>query len=386
MRTSIFAAAWFLLSGACSSGGLVTRPIEEGGAAEEATTSAHDSAPPPDVVLGPHRCRDGTLLRETVSGAWEDVGSCAAGSGATPCAFANSELLPAPIIEWDGDRLGPSSACLPLTATGIATSSDGVWVVGDQSIYRWNDREWREVLRLPATQLLGVFVDGAGVWVFGAHYASPGWAPLVMRWSGARWDDVSPTNDALLTDMHGAPGAGPWAVGGRSALRWNGDGWHATDLRELATVRTVLALSPNDVWAFSSGAPETAVSRWDGVRWRWAATLPYLFGTSPNVLARASDDIWVSGGHHWDGVAWTQHENDVQAFASIGNTLFGFGGSDGCGSAPATTRVWRWNGGEFKRVEDGLAHALAPIQRWMNAVTTRDGKIWLISAPITVQC
>ncbi len=391
MRAPFSVLAAIALVSGCGSENRASPIVTDAGTnapAEPRTQAAAETGTTSAPLEGRHRCRNGQLSLQLPTGEWRDLGSCAAGTGSTPCRFPDSELMPAPVIEWDGTGLGRASACLPLSPTGIAGSPDGgVWVVGGQSVYRWNDSEWLEVATIPAAALLGVFVDdAANAWVYGARSVSSGWAPLVVRWNGARWEDLSPATGGVLMSMHGAPGDGPWAVGARDALRWTGTEWHATDLRDRSAVRTVFAFAPDDVWALSSGGPDTPVSRWDGARWESLTTLPYIFGTSPDVFALARDDVWISGGLHWNGVEWSQAGAHVQSFAMVDGQLLGFGGSDGCGGAPGGTTVSRWNGSEWLPIEDGIANALAPIHRWMNTVWTSGSRVFLISAPITVQC
>lgn len=390
MRAPLSVLAVLVIASGCGSENRSAELTADAGptATDTRPPSVRSTNSPPEEFEGPHRCRDGQLSQLLPGGEWRDLGSCIPGSGSTPCRFIESELMPAPVLEWDGTQLGRASACLPLNPTGIAGSSDHeVWVVGGQSVYRWDGREWFEVQTLPASQLLGVFVDEhANAWVHGARYVAGGWAPLVVRWNGTKWEDLSPTSGGVLMSMHGTPGEGPWAVSSRAALRWTGTGWHATDLRDRSAVRTVFAFAPNDVWAMSSGGPDTPVSRWDGYRWEFLATLPYVFGTSPDVFALSRDNVWISGGHHWNGASWTHSAADVQSFAMLNGELLGFGGSDGCGGTPGGTTVWRWNSTDWVPTQDGLARALEPTKRWMNTMWTSGTRIWLISAPITVQC
>src|SRR2546422_6872648 len=114
---------------------------------------------------------------------------------------------------------------------------------------------------------------------------------------------------ALLA-LGAAPAHGASAAPVRQVSACQG-GWRFAVLPPVggfATLRSVAAISPTDVWAVGD-APGALAMHFDGTSWSVVLNsfgAPALFG----VAAASSDDVWVVGGGplalHWDGTTWSK--------------------------------------------------------------------------------
>ena len=121
-----------------------------------------------------------------------------------------------------------------------------------------------------------------------------------------------------------------WAVGSYRAGRepssaraliehWNGRGWKSmrvSGTADRATLSTISALTPNDVWASGSNGHTSWIFHWNGVRWSHTG-LTGLPGTQlMHITAITSGDAWAVGlqarrsepvraiALHWNGRRW----------------------------------------------------------------------------------
>ncbi|GAA3945997.1 hypothetical protein GCM10023085_30160 [Actinomadura viridis] len=200
-----------------------------------------------------------------------------------------------------------------------ASSDNDVWAFGRRGsadpalkAFRWNGTAWQAsvVEQGDVTLYDADVVSPSDVWL--AASGSSGAQPL-RHWNGRTWTAVSAPG--RVYSLHVTSAKNGWAVGvddeGRpQALRWNGTAWRPTTLPRLpipeggnATLDSVLALSPSNVWAVGAtsrlvGDDEEftpIVLHWNGTAWRTVTTPAYAFGLS-NLAADGSGGLWMQGG------------------------------------------------------------------------------------------
>ena len=132
---------------------------------------------------------------------------------------------------------------------------------------------------------------------------------LVLHWNGTKWGSVR------VPDPRGLRAAGVaassardvWLFGGNNKiLRWNGHKWLrvpglapvSETQPSYAPAEGAVVLSESDVWLLGgvtdagNGNISTAVSHWNGRRWRtWAVR--HVAGTS--ISAVSATDAWLAG-------------------------------------------------------------------------------------------
>jgi hypothetical protein len=170
---------------------------------------------------------------------------------------------------------------------------------------------------------------------------------IVEHWNGSAWSVSSMCcSGGYPTAWLGVSADSPtdaWAVGyyannndlGTSetmAGHWNGTGWTAVSLPyrsgwEPATLRSVVAISPNNAWAVGDAANQGLIEHWDGQQWNIAQNPQLSIGPSKlyAVSAISSSNVWAVGSYstksrfatvieHFDGKSW----NIVKEFPYYG--------------------------------------------------------------------
>jgi hypothetical protein len=219
---------------------------------------------------------------------------------------------------------------------------------GQPLIEHWNGNTWLTVPG-PATPqnelstLIGITaVTNNDVWAVGYSMNAMKLTSqvLIEHWNGTRWlivpgpTNVKPGSLSAIT----APGSDDiWAVGstvsapGTSSealiLHWNGSNWQvipAASTTGNSSLRSVTAVSTNNVWAVGSSSSSTKQSKaliehWDGSNWQVipAAASSMSFNILSAVTAISNNDIWAVGNsftqpsqiyplvEHWDGNTWS---------------------------------------------------------------------------------
>jgi hypothetical protein len=241
-----------------------------------------------------------------------------------------------------------------------ATSRSDAWAVGGPSLFphavlgaghrplalHWNGVAWRSVAT-PSVggRFLAVAASSpTDVWAVGETGSATEWkigsggAGLATHWNGRRWQRV-PVTAPRLTGIAAPARGDAWAVGGNAIYRWNGLRWSRARSVAHRTIRTVTAISPNDVWFVGDGPGSTYFElNWNGRRWQSYAqraddTIPMLEA----VVAGRADDVWAAGGvspdlrngvvRRFDGRRWlTIHapsmNGDVAALAHANGRLW----------------------------------------------------------------
>lgn len=265
----------------------------------------------------------------------------------------------------------------------------------------------------------------------------PQFRPLIQRWDGDTWDQVTPpVPDSLDTTFFDVDGTGPsdvWAVGytvegtdrkrghRTVTLHWDGLGWTRVPSPNLGfpddvnQLKAVVAIAPDDVWAvgeftgYVAGIPRTFDSillHWDGTSWQSVA---HPCGSGLDALgAAASNRVWAVGNAStcfFDGSGWRFRApitpsgsyyldlTDVAVFSSgealaiggshdTGNSCGGMNGNRPCASF---SEVQRWDGTRWNRVVNpGIVlrsmHAISANEIWATSnegIWRFDGNAWL---------
>jgi hypothetical protein len=265
------------------------------------------------------------------------------------------------IMHWDGSswRLvlspSPGNVYNALNAVAAVTSND-VWAVGyyddETLILHWDGAAWTQVPSPSQPDTINVLsgiavVNANDIWAVGEYSGS---LTLIEHWDGVQWSIVPSPNP--------------------SSLPYN-------------YLYGVTALASNNVWAVGSYAvsgtsPRTLVIHWDGTSWSVVPS-PNQDGTNgysgyslTNVLrsvaAVSADDIWAVGSYgttslieHWNGSAWSivpnpnvqSQENYLESVAPVAaNDVWAVGYSQTVLTDPTgeyqeyypSTLIEHWNG------------------------------------------
>jgi hypothetical protein len=184
-----------------------------------------------------------------------------------------------------------------------AISSSNVWAVGYVSsngleplVEHWGGSGWTRVSGAPGVTdgyLDSLSATGpSDVWAVGGSGSN---SNLIEHWNGSGWSVVpspQPTRGSSLDSVTAISPTNAWAVGSQQAstgaeatfvLHWNGTAWGEVPSPNPSIaggaenqLRSVTALSPNDVWAAGMYENEqtnfhqhrTLVLHWDGVQWQ----------------------------------------------------------------------------------------------------------------------
>ncbi len=212
-------------------------------------------------------------------------------------------------------------------------SANDVWAVGDSSTsgveqtltLHWNGHTWRAVksANVPSEQneLLAVAaVSPTDVWAVGdSHTTSGAFQTLTLHWNGHTWSVVSsPNPGAQFNQLFGVAAVSPtdvWAVGSFAPQgfspsqtlieHWNGTSWSIVASpspgTQLNGLNGVTAVSTSDIWAvgqFNNGTgQQTLIEHWNGTSWSVVSS-PNVSGASNELLAVAAvstTDVWAVG-------------------------------------------------------------------------------------------
>jgi hypothetical protein len=214
-----------------------------------------------------------------------------------------------------------------------AVSATNVWAVGSHTaangayqtlVERWDGAQWR-VVPSPSPSstsnvLSGVAATGASdIWAVGRTSAST----LIEHWNGAGWSVVAGAavpQSSVLNAVSAISPTDVWAVGSKPAPtgasatlveHWDGMVWKAVPSPNLSTeygsanvLRSIAAVSPNDVWAVgvfqneSTGYHQhrTLTLHWDGSTWKVVASAtPGASGELNAVTALPTGQLWAAG-------------------------------------------------------------------------------------------
>jgi hypothetical protein len=238
----------------------------------------------------------------------------------------------APIIEhWDGSswslvagaRHSKGFDSMAALYDVAAISASNVWAVGYQGtddfstyIDHWNGTSWSEAASPGGSSNYFTSISATGpndIWAVGL---AGGGHNLIEHFDGSSWSVVASPQPAGASGLDSVTAISPtdaWAVGSKRGtaprestftLHWNGSTWSEVPSPNPSNapsatnqLRSVAALSPNNVWAVGMYENEqtnfhqnrTLVLHWDGLSWSIVASpTPGLTGELTAVAARPS--------------------------------------------------------------------------------------------------
>ena len=232
------------------------------------------------------------------------------------------------IEEWNGSTWsvvpGAPASASASSLNGVAgTGPSDIWAVGQNAstsfIEHWNGQSWSHVAS-PASepadgQLNTVSADSpADAWAAGsATNANSVVTPLIEHWNGKQWS-VSPgaiSSGEILSIAAISP-ANVWALAevGKNfpaeIEHWNGTQWSIVSLPVSGSLRSLSAVSANDVWAVGS---DGLVLNWNGTQWSQVANPAGQGAALEGVDALSANDVWAINllgtvTEQWNGTQW----------------------------------------------------------------------------------
>lgn len=208
-----------------------------------------------------------------------------------------------------------------------ASGANDVWVIGrtpgsvaHSMAYRFDGSHWHNIPVPRLTNLQGAVALGPdNVWAYGSSGTI--FAPHcdvsapVFHWNGARWQGYCVDKGNLIPEAISASGRNSvWLAGGvyvgkvehAVAYRWNGTGWHNTDLpRALTDVPGVSAISPANVWVGWFTQDSSHALHWNGHRWLTQAMPASVVADPTNVVADGQGGYWFGSNAIMTGSTWT---------------------------------------------------------------------------------
>ena len=262
------------------------------------------------------------------------------------------------------------STFLPTLLEGAAsTDPSNVWAAGVSVnaanvevplIEHFSGTTWSVSNNAPVGdggELVNVATDATNdAWAVGLEITGggSGQVPLVMHWNGSVWQQVGTPNPGTfsgLTGVEASSATNAWAVGtsfngsisAPIAMHWDGTQWLTVAVPNPAvngaTLQSVSAVGPNDVWAFGlqytdpMGDSVPLIEHWDGTTWSVAQSAP---GTPPPGDSGSLFGSTVASSHVLT-VGYTQPNGGTGAASTSAEQLCPVEVQD-AGYAPATAR------------------------------------------------
>jgi hypothetical protein len=203
------------------------------------------------------------------------------------------------IERWDGSSWTTSSYPVPPNTTvsslasvscasatfcmavGTVTIRNTADFVTAPLIERWNGSTWSQVTPAATSGTNAVDLNSVSCTTATFCLAIDIEADLAERWNGTSWIQTASPNvvggNLGLTEVSCVSGTMCFAVGagtvdpnGPVALRWNGNTWSATPTASIPNAGVfigVKCLSGTNCYAVGDSAAATLIEHWDGVNW-----------------------------------------------------------------------------------------------------------------------
>ncbi|HLX52015.1 MAG TPA: hypothetical protein VKS82_27125 [Streptosporangiaceae bacterium] len=258
------------------------------------------------------------LLATAVAGLHGASWAGAAPAGAAPAGAAVTWHIVAP----------PPPAGALWTAVSARTDSDA-WAVAQGGasrplVARWNGTAWSDVTGPTVPGATSTVPEAAGAssasdaWLVGRATVSRVTSTLAAHWDGTSWSVVATPHVAgsVLTSVADiAPGVA-YAVGRSEALQWNGSTWSAFSVpapggAQPAILDAVAGDSPSDVWITgqyfdpATSADEPFTAHWNGTAWA-SVPVPVNKAELFGLTVVSPSDAWAAG-NTFSGSAVTEH-------------------------------------------------------------------------------
>jgi hypothetical protein len=243
-----------------------------------------------------------------------------------------------------------------------ASSATDAWAVGFTMIARhdygtliehWNGSAWSvnslDAITGFAAGLTGVVdLSPTNAWAIGTGSTGG----LLEHWNGTAWSTVTLPDPAFTPSSDDAISADSptdiWVVGSSinptteaaipETLHYNGSAWSVVPVAQppsqsSATLGSIAAISPTDVWAVgeytgttSAAGGSTLIEQWNGSGWKIVPSpTPGAYPSLTGVAARSPSDVYavgtnlpsVNGGPEqamilrWNGSAWSVDSSGV---------------------------------------------------------------------------
>jgi hypothetical protein len=196
-------------------------------------------------------------------------------------------------------------------------------------------------------------ISTTNIWAVGPTYTTAGktiYQPFIRHFNGSSWQAITiPNASSSTADWVSASAANNVWVGGLKnsstatsvVYRWNGTGWAKIPVPAMTYLQGVVALAPNNVWAFGpSGTVYDDVFHWNGTKWQGYLSNTLNF-VPQGISASAANNVWVSGyaysgskqvvtAYRWNGSAWHPVSMPHPVFDNAGPTV----------TAVSTANIW----------------------------------------------
>ncbi len=192
-----------------------------------------------------------------------------------------------------------------VAAMGLAAAS-GIFTAGTAQA---SSAVWYQVYQ---AQSFGFFnqvaaISRTNIWAVGPAHTSTGkiiYRPFIRHFNGRSWQAITiPHSSGSTAEWVSASASNNVWVGGLKnsqidttvVYRWNGARWKKIPMPALTDLYGVVALAPNNVWAFgTSGTVPDDIFHWNGVRWQYSLNGSTNF-IPQGISALGPGDVWVSG-------------------------------------------------------------------------------------------
>jgi hypothetical protein len=235
------------------------------------------------------------------------------------------------VLHFDGSAwwVVPTGAPDGSKLNGLAAvGPSDVWIVGSRPagalIEHWNGLTWQTVAT-PGTESANASLaavsgsSATNVWAVG----SDGDGALVYTWDGTRWSqppapEASETGSTALWAVAAVSPTKVWVVDDYLWL-WDGTGWQQSGGAYAGDSGQLSAASAADVWLAATAA---GAAHFDGTTWNAIGAAATGVPAGATVVVRSVDalspnDVWVAGSIqqssdgvtlplvlHWNGSAW----------------------------------------------------------------------------------